>query len=232
MLGCTRKYNEQEVDMKIEWIGHACFCITSETGLKIITDPYESGFRDIIAYGPVSESADIVTVSHEHGDHNDVSAISGNVTVVKGPGMTSARGVDFRGIATYHDRVQGAERGPNTIFAFEVDGIRLAHLGDLGHPLSNEQLGELESTQVLFAPTGGPAATLELTEVVELWEKLNPQVVLPMHFRTEKCSFPRYAAEDLVNLRPAASRVGASDISLSKDELPASTQVLILEPSR
>ena len=218
--------------MKIEWIGHACFCITSQAGVKIITDPYESGFRDIINYGPVSESADVVTVSHEHGDHNHVSAVSGSPVVVNTPGITNLKGLEFKGIAVYHDRVKGKERGPNTIFVFEVDGIRLAHLGDLGHPLSPEQLGELEGTEVLFAPTGGPAATLELQEVIDLWESLKPPVVIPMHFRTAKCSFPKYNADDLISLKPSAKKMGASEISLSKEGLSAPAQILILEPSR
>jgi L-ascorbate metabolism protein UlaG (beta-lactamase superfamily) len=218
--------------MKIRWIGHACFCITSETGQKIITDPYESGFRNIIGYGPVNESADIVTVSHGHGDHNHVSAVSGNLVVVNTVGTTTVEGVEFKGIATYHDRVKGAERGPNTIFMFRVDSICLTHLGDLGHPLSAEQARELEGTEVLLAPIGGPAATLELMEIVDLWEKLKPGIVIPMHFRTAKCSFPKYSAEDLLRLRSSAKMVGASEVSLTKDGLPAPTQILVLNPSR
>jgi L-ascorbate metabolism protein UlaG (beta-lactamase superfamily) len=216
--------------MKIEWIGHACFRLTSQTGLRLITDPYQSGFRNIVNYGPIKESADIVTVSHEHGDHNYVSAVAGSPTVVKGSGITRVKGIEFKGIAVYHDRAKGAERGPNIIFLFEVDGIRFAHLGDLGHPLLPEQLRELESTEVLFAPIGGPAATLELQEVIDLWESLKPGIVIPMHFRTAKCVFPKYGVDDLIRLRPGAKRVGASEVSLAKERLPSSTQILILEP--
>jgi len=218
--------------MKIEWIGHACFCITSEKGLKIITDPYETGFRNIINYGPVDESADIVTVSHEHGDHNNVAAVSGNPTVVKDTGTTSAKGIEFKGIGVYHDQAKGAERGPNTIFVFEVDGIRIAHLGDLGHPLSAEGLRALEGTEVMLAPTGGPMATLEMQEAIDVWESIKPAVVIPMHFKTERCTFPRYSAEDLISLRPAASKINASSVTLTKDELPEPTEIMILEHSR
>ena len=218
--------------MKIRWLGHACFGITSETGLKIITDPYEPGFRNIIGYGPIDESADIVTVSHGHGDHNHVLSVSGNPVVVDTAGITTVRGTEFKGIATYRDRVRGAERGPNTIFLFRVDGILLAHLGDLGHPLSSEQAGELAGAEVLLAPTGGPAATLELAEMIDLWEKLKPRIVIPMHFRTVKCSFPKYGAEDLLRLRPSAKMVGASEVSLARDKLPVPTQILVLNPAR
>jgi len=218
--------------MKIEWIGHACFCITSEKGLKIITDPYETGFRNIINYGPVDESADIVTVSHEHGDHNNVAAVSGNPTVVKDTGTTSAKGIEFKGIGVYHDQAKGAERGPNTIFVFEVDGIRIAHLGDLGHPLSAEGLRALEGTEVMLAPTGGPMATLEMQEAIDVWESIKPAVVIPMHFKTERCTFPRYSAEDLISLRPAARNMDSSSVTLTKDELPEPTEIMILDPSR
>jgi L-ascorbate metabolism protein UlaG (beta-lactamase superfamily) len=216
--------------MKIKWLGHACFSLTSQTGLKLITDPYESGFRNILNYGPIKESADIVTVSHEHGDHNCVSAVAGNPAVVKGSGITRVKGIEFKGIAVYHDQVKGAERGPNTIFVFELDGIRLAHLGDLGHPLAPEQRRELENTEVLFAPTGGPMATLELQEVIDLWASLKPGIVIPMHFKTAKCAFPKYGAEDLIRLRPDAKRVGASEVSLTKEQLPTATQILVLDP--
>ncbi len=218
--------------MKIEWIGHACFCITSETGLKIITDPYESGYRNIIKYGAIGKSGDIVAVSHDHGDHNYVSSVAGNPAVVKSPGMKTVKGIQFKGIAVYHDRAKGAERGPNIIFAFDLDGVRLAHLGDLGHPLSPEQLKELEGIEVLFAPTGGPAATLEIQEVIGLWETLKPRIVIPMHFKTARCTFPKYSAEDLTRLRPAACITRSCELSVTKSTLPKPTQIMILDHLR
>lgn len=218
--------------MRIEWIGHACFLITSDAGLSIVTDPYETGFRDIINYDPVNISSDIVTVSHEHGDHNHVQAVSGKPEVVRGTGIQTVKGIQFSGIPSYHDEVQGAQRGPNTIFSFEVDGIRVVHLGDLGHALSPETLAELKGTDVLLAPTGGPGATMELQEAIDLWESLEPPVVVPMHFKTPKCTFPKYSAEDLINLRPASRKTGVSYIALTKGELPPPTEILILDCSR
>ncbi len=218
--------------MKIEWFGHASFGISSQNGLRIVTDPYEAGYRGIINYGPINQAADIVTVSHEHGDHNCVAAVLGSPTVLKNPGISKVKGLEFSGIASYHDRVQGVERGANTIFRFAVDGISVAHLGDLGHSLSTEQLNELKDVEVLFVPIGGPAATLELQEAIDLWEKLRPRVVIPMHFRTAKCPFPKYGPEDLTRLRPTARKTGTSEITLTRDNLSAGTQVLVLESSR
>ena len=218
--------------MKIEWIGHACFCITSQNGVKIITDPYESGLGGMINYGPVNESADVITISHDHGDHNHVSAVAGNPVIVRGVGKTSAKDIEFRGIASYHDQADGAKSGANTIFTFEVDGIRLTHLGDLGHALSPQQLKELEGTEILLAPTGGAPATLDLSEAVALWESLKPRVVIPMHFKNAKCTFPKYEIDDLIRMRPDGKRSGADNISFSNDSLPTAVQILILDPSR
>ncbi len=116
--------------MKIKWLGHASFLITSDSGIKIITDPYETGGG--LSYGEIKESADIVTVSHDHFDHNNVAAVPGNPQVVKG--TAEVKGIEFKGISTYHDEAKGGQRGKNTILCFEVDGIRVCHLGDLGHP--------------------------------------------------------------------------------------------------
>jgi len=218
--------------MRIEWIGHACFFITSETGISIVTDPYETGFQDIMSYNPVNIRADIVTVSHEHGDHNHVQAVSGNPQVVRGTGLQTIKGQQFKGIHSFHDAVEGAQRGPNTIFTFMVDGIKTAHLGDLGHPLQPETLTELEGIDVLLAPTGGPGATMELLEVMDLWEQLKPSIVIPMHFKTEKCSFPKYGSDDLIKFSPSAQKTGSSTITVFKDELPPSTDILILDYSR
>jgi L-ascorbate metabolism protein UlaG (beta-lactamase superfamily) len=217
--------------MKIEWIGHACFSLTSQKGLKIITDPYEPEFRNMLHYRPINEHADIVTVSHGHGDHNYISAITGKPTIVNTAGTTPVKGIQFKGISVYHDRVQGAQRGKNLMFMFNVDNIRLAHLGDLGHQLSADELRELEDVEVLFAPTGGPAATLELQEIIDLWEKVKPRVVIPMHFKTERCGFPKYSAEDLLRLRPAAKTVGTSELILTREKLPSATEILIMNPS-
>ncbi|HEY91345.1 MAG TPA: MBL fold metallo-hydrolase [Dehalococcoidia bacterium] len=218
--------------MRIEWIGHACFLIPSEAGLSIVTDPYETGFRDIMSYDPVNVHADIVTISHEHGDHNHVQAVNGKPQVVRGTGSQTVKGLQFKGIASYHDSVQGAQRGPNTIFTFAVDGINVTHLGDLGHPITPETLAELKGTDVLLAPTGGPGATMELQETIDLWEDLKPALVIPMHFSTAKCTFPKYNADDLVNLRPAARKTGTSYLTLSENELPSPVEILVLDYSR
>lgn len=185
--------------MKIKWLGHSSFLITSGQGTRILTDPYKPGFRGMISYGPINESADIITISHEHGDHNDVASVGGNPEVIRGAGSFSAKGINFHGLATFHDKSEGKERGINTIFTFILDNMRICHLGDLGHSLNKSQLKEIGRVDVLMVPVGGPAATLDLPEVEDLCKRLIPKVILPMHFKSEKCAFPRYSVSDFLS---------------------------------
>ena len=134
------------------------------------------------------------------------------------------------GIPCYHDRVSGQERGDNTIFCFTVDDIRVCHCGDLGHPLDDSTLHSLGHVDVLLIPTGGPAATLELEEAVALWEKLQPGVIIPMHFCNQKCNFPKYDVEDLVKLKPMVVQAGKSEAEFTAGQLPTG-QILILDPA-
>ena len=216
--------------MKVKWLGHACFLITADSGLKILTDPYEAGFKGIIDYGPIRESPDIVTISHQHGDHNYTSGLPGSPEIVQGAGRHLVKGIEFVGTPCFHDRVSGQERGNNTIFCFAVDNMRVCHFGDLGHPLDDDALRSLGHVDVLLIPTGGPAPTLELEDAVALWEKLQPSVIIPMHFRNQKCKFPKYDAEDLVKLRPEAVRAGKSEAEFTAGRLPAG-EILILDPA-
>ncbi len=139
--------------MEIKWHGHSCFEITSEEGIVIVTDPYDES----IGYSMPEVTAAIVTVSHEHYDHNNVGAIKGKPEVVKSAGEQICKGMRFYGVGTYHDTSRGAERGENTAFLFDVDELRLCHLGDLGHVLDESQLRSIKEkdVDVLFIPIGG-----------------------------------------------------------------------------
>lgn len=206
--------------MKVKWLGHACFLITSTGGLRVITDPYEPGYHGIINYGPVNETADIVTLSHQHGDHNYTKDIKGSFDVVQGPGKKVVKGIEITGTPCYHDRVSGKERGDNTIFSFTLDNINVCHFGDLGHPLDNAVIKSLGKVDVLLMPTGGPAATLELDEAAAIWDKLKPALVIPMHFKNDKCNFPKYTVKDLLALKPNAKQIGKTEVELTAANLP------------
>ena len=216
--------------MKIKWLGVACFLITSNKGLKIITDPYAVDPHGSIKHAPVKESADIVTVSHEHGDHNHTGDIQGHPEIIRGVGTHSVKGLEFLGIGSYHDNVCGAQRGPNTIFCFTVDGTRVCHCGDLGHTLDSNTLKAIGHVDVLLFPTGGPPQTIDLNEAIMLWDKMKPGVIIPMHFHSSKLLFPKYRLEDLLKLKPDAILTGKSELEFTAGKVP-SGQIMILEPA-
>ena len=213
--------------MKVQWLGHASFLITSDAGIKVITDPYAVGGP--INYGEIKEAADIVTVSHDHFDHNNVAAVEGNPEVVKG--TAEVKGIQFNGTPTYHDDAGGSQRGSNVIFCFDVDGVRVCHLGDLGHQLSDQEIAGLGKVDVLLAPVGGNF-TIDAKVATEVYTKLAPKVVIPMHYQNERCStFPVAGVNEFLEGKTAVNRPDASQVEFKTGELPASTQIIVLQPA-
>jgi len=214
--------------MKIKWLGHSSFMITPDTGIRIITDPYEPAFVAAggPSYGEIKETADIVTVSHEHTDHNNVAAVRGNPEVVKG--TARVKGIEFKGVPCYHDEVEGNKRGNNTILCFEVDGIRVCHLGDLGHRLGDRQVAELGSIDILLIPVGG-IYTIDAKVATEVCNQLKPGVIMPMHYKTDKCDFPIAGVDEFLRGKEGVSRLDASEVEFKPGELPASTQIIVLK---
>lgn len=214
--------------MKIKWLGHACFLITSRDGLRVITDPYAVGGG--INYSPIKETADVVVVSHDHGDHSNVSTVQGKPEVVKGSVTKTARGIQFKGIASYHDASQGTQRGLNTVFCFAIDNMKLCHLGDLGHVLDPEQVNEIGAVDILFAPVGG-FFTIDASVASQVCDQLKPKVVIPMHFKTLKCAYPIAGVEDFLGGKENVRRVGNSEADFERERLPAATEIVLLQPA-
>lgn len=212
--------------MKLRWLGHAAFLITSDSGTRVVCDPYCVG--EGISYGPIDLPADIVTVSHQHGDHNNASAVKGNPAVVDAPGKTAAKGVEFRGVATYHDDAGGKLRGSNTIFCFALDNVNVCHLGDLGHVLKEGQVAEIGPVDVLLVPVGG-TYTIDAKQAATVCDQLKPKVVVPMHFKVNKCGYPIGGVEDFLKNRKNVKRLGASETEFNKAALPADSETVVLE---
>ncbi len=210
--------------MKIKWLGHACFMITSDIGTRLITDPYQPD--EILTYGEINESADIVTVSHDHLDHSNVAAVGGSPEVVTG--TAEVKGIEFKGIPCYHDDAGGRLRGNNIIFCFQVDGIRVCHLGDLGHLLSDKQVAEIGTVDILLIPVGG-YFTIDAKAASEVCNRLAPKVVIPMHYKTDKCDFPIAGVDEFLRGKGDVSRLGASEVEFKQGELPATTQIIVLK---
>ncbi len=214
--------------MKIKWLGHACFLVTSAGGVRIITDPYAVGGG--INYSPIEEAADVVLVSHGHGDHSNVEAVQGKPEVIKGPGTKTARRIQFRGVATSHDTSQGTQRGSNTAFCFTIDDLNLCHLGDLGHALSQAQATEIGATDVLFVPVGG-FFTIDAAVASQVCDQLKPKVIIPMHFKTAKCAYPIAGVEDFLKGQKNVRKAMASEVELQRQELPTATEIVLLQPA-
>ena len=216
--------------MKIKWLGHASFLITTDSGVKIITDPYEPILG--MNYEPIDESADIVTVSHGHGDHNNVTAVQGNPQIIDKSTPVEVKGIKFIGIDTYHYNSGGSERGANVIYCFESDGIRVCHLGDLGHMLSDGQVASIGRVDVLMAPVGGNfTINAETADVVV--EKLKPSIVIPMHFCNDRCpDFPVAGVDDFTNGKTNVTVMDTSEIEYKAGEFPESTSIVVLKPAK
>ncbi len=215
--------------MKVKWLGHAAFLVTSDEGKKVLIDPYEPGsFDGNIGYRRIAEEADWVAVTHDHSDHNWTSGLPGTPEIVKGPGERVVKGLSFKGIPTYHDETEGSQRGENTAFVFEVDGVRVCHLGDLGHTLSDEQVSEIGPVDVLMIPVGG-LYTVDASAASRVVEQLRPKVVVPMHYKTESCGFPIAKVDSFLEGKERVKRMGASEVEIRKEQLPSETEIIVLQ---
>jgi L-ascorbate metabolism protein UlaG (beta-lactamase superfamily) len=212
--------------MKIKWLGHAAFLITSDNGTKILTDPYETS--EGLKYGEINETADIVTVSHDHGDHNNTAAVKGNPQVVRD--SAEVKGISFKAITTAHDDKGGSERGKNTVFCFQVDGVRVVHLGDLGHLLTDNQVVEVGKVHVLLVPVGG-FFTVDARTAWEVCEQVRTRVIIPMHYKNDKCAFPIGGVEEFIKNKTDVAHVDGSEVEFTVADLPAGPRIMVLKPA-
>lgn len=208
--------------MLIKWLGHASFKISSQ-GIDIITDP----INENSGYPMFPRSADIITISHQHWDHNAVECITGPAKVIEGPGQHQIEGVLINGINAYHDDQQGRERGSNTIFKICAEGINLVHLGDLGHVLSLEQVEEIGRTDILLLPVGG-RYTVGAEQACEIVELLQPQFVIPMHFQTRHLSFSLAPVEKFISRYERVLKLPCLEIE-AKDLDQEEPRIIVLD---
>jgi L-ascorbate metabolism protein UlaG (beta-lactamase superfamily) len=182
--------------MRIQWLGQSAFRLATDDATVVI-DPMgdvaalaaRGGLK--LEYPPIEGiRADLVLVTHEHADHNGVEAIDGDPVVLRSTaGRLSSPIGDVVAVASEHDDAAGSRRGPNTIFVFELDGIRVAHFGDFGQrALRDEQAEAIGSVDLLFVPVGG-GPTLDAQQAAEVVERLGPRWIVPMHYRTHRVDF-------------------------------------------
>ncbi len=211
--------------MIITWFGHSSFKIEEKINgenISVVSDPFDSS----VGLKVPNIEADIVSVSHNHFDHNNVSALRGKPFVVDCAGEYDIKGVIIEGIKSFHDEKKGDDRGENIIFRFDIEGISLVHLGDLGDVLDNKQLEKIGGVDILFIPVGGKY-TLDAKKAVEVISQVEPRIVIPMHYKTKDSKI------DIDGLDKFIKEIGIEPIyeeklKISKKDLPSEDMSLVI----
>jgi Predicted Zn-dependent hydrolases of the beta-lactamase fold len=209
--------------MEITWYGRACFRLKGRDA-TVITDPsppstgFVAGKHDV----------DLLTLSHDHADHSYVRSITAGLTLTR-PGEYEFHDLLVNSIRTFHDAERGALRGENMIFAFEIDGVHIAHLGDLGHLLTEEQLAELGPIDVLLVPAGG-VFTLTPAEAAEVAAQISPKIVIPMHYAVDGASSDLLGPEKFLQEMAVSEPIRQPKVVVTPASLPDETQVVLLDP--
>lgn len=217
--------------MIIKWLGHASFLLQAADGTKVITDPYESGaYNGGIMHRSINIQPDVVTVSHDHADHAYTEGVPGSFEVMKTPGERTVKGIAIKGVSSFHDPEKGAIRGSNVMFAIALDGMRVAHLGDLGHELSPSDVEQIGEVDVLLIPVGG-YYTIGPKQADDVTDLLKPKIVIPMHFKNEKINLTIGPVDDFLKGKQNVKAPDTSEIEVTKDSLPAATEIIVLKPA-
>jgi L-ascorbate metabolism protein UlaG (beta-lactamase superfamily) len=208
---------------ELTWLGHACFRLRSRD-VTLVLDPVSRKF----GYDIGKVRADIVTISHQHPGHNNVEALKGSFTIIDGPGEYEIKEIFITGVRTYHDDARGAKFGHNTVYSIQLEDLVFCHLGDLGHPLTADQLDHIGEVDVLMVPaSGGALSPAQATEVIA---QIEPGIVVPMHYATA-------AAAPVAGLEPLdkfAKEMGLHDpaardrLTVRKSDIPDDTQIVVL----
>ena len=209
--------------MKIEWIGHACFRLTAQDGTVAITDPYDES----VGIDMIPLEADLITMSHEHHDHNETSMIVGNPVIARGAQAASAGSVTAEAALSWHDDAEGTLRGANAIRIFTVDGLKIVHMGDQGCMPDEDALEKIAGADVMMIPVGG-TYTVDAEGAKAIIKRAKPACVIPMHVKTKRCPYPIAAMDEVLKRWGAADAMPCAGIEITKDNVPHG--VLLLQP--
>lgn len=214
--------------MNITWYGHSCFKIQTkkERGgddVNLFTDPFDKS----VGLRPPQGGADVITVSHNHPDHNQTQSLKNNPFVIDAPGEYSLKGIAIRGIESFHDNTQGAEKGRNTIFVIESEDIRICHLGDLGHLLEDKQVDAIGAVDILMIPVGGKY-TLDSALAEKVAGQLEPKLILPMHYALPGLTFELDNVEKFCDDLGNETEKNVAKLTLKKKDLEDKNGKIIL----
>ena len=210
--------------MTIQWLGHACFLIRNDEGHALLMDPFDPS----LGYPVPKAEADIVTISHGHHDHNYVDALPAGYRLAADTAEFDEFGFTVYGVESAHDGEGGAKRGPNVIFVVESDGVRVAHLGDLGHIPTEEQLEQMGKVDVLMVPVGG-FYTIEPKEAVEVIDLVKPRIAIPMHYSNEHGGNDRIKPMDAFLALSDRACVELGTLEIDADALPEEDEVVVMD---
>jgi L-ascorbate metabolism protein UlaG (beta-lactamase superfamily) len=213
--------------MLIKYLAHSSFLITSRNETKIITDPYTLGKG--LSYRPINESADIVTRSHGHDDHNNTRIVKGNPQILTEAGSKTVKGIAFKAVPAFHDEAGGTKRGTNLLFCFRLDDLVLCHLGDLGHLLNPGQLAEMGKVDVIFIPVGG-FYTITAAEATAVAGSLQPRIIFPMHYKTPGSNYPIGEVDEFLKGKNNVRRLDSSEVEINRETLPEKTEIIVPKP--
>ncbi len=208
--------------MEITWLGHACFRLRG-AHTTVITDPYPPG----LGYSLGKPTARIVTISHQHPGHSYLQGVGGEPKAITRVGEYEINDVLVIGVPTFHDNQGGKSKGKNIAYLIEVDEAVVCHLGDLGHVLTDQQVGELENIDVLLLPVGG-VSTINATTAAEVVRQIEPKIVIPMHYKTPISTRQLEPVEGFLKEMGVKEVNYQPKLTVSKANLPESTQVVLL----
>ncbi len=214
--------------MNIKWYGQSCFKIDNQGGrLVMVIDPFDKK----IGLNPPRGNANIVLVSHDHYDHNNLKAVSGDPFIINSPGEYEVSGVRVIGVAGYHDNEQGKKRGNNTLYSLEVDGVKICHLGDLGQErLTDNQLEALGAVDILMVPVGGDF-TLDGKQAVRVAEQLEPKIIIPMHYKIPGLAIKLDSVDDFLKRMGINGEKPVEKLSVkAKDLTEKVMEVAVMKP--
>ncbi len=215
--------------MKITYLGHATFLVESGS-TTILIDPYD----EKVGYPIPRVQAGVVLVTHEHGDHSNVAMAAGKPRVIRGLADGKWRtvketvdGVSISSVPTYHDASQGKERGRNTVFVLDIEGLRVVHLGDLGHPLDDAAVKAIGRPDVLMVPVGGHY-TIDAAQAHDVVARLHPGIVIPMHYKTEvNAGWPIGTLEAFTGGAKVPKHAGHA-VTVEKGKVPRASEVWVM----
>lgn len=213
--------------MLITYHGHSEFLIKTDAGPRILTDPYSP---QMTGYPERELSADIVCVSHAHEDHAWLQKVKGNPVVLTDQGVhTPAEGIVIRSIPAFHDDAQGQKRGQTLLTRIEADGLVLAHLGDIGCPLTQEQTNFLRGVDILMIPVGG-FFTIDSVQAKEMCSSLAPHIVIPMHYNTKQGGFPQIRdVTPFLNAMAPVKPVHMPLVRVTRGDLSEQPRLIVLD---